>query len=117
MDPTRDHKDLSIDGTFDSLLAKREIREEVASRIFVLHSKKNTEYNKQNPAAVPLSINHADIKLALQGLEREQFVAFRDCKMTIQQIKMWIIYRETGKFYTAFDDLRENIDVEFLVKP
>ena len=89
MDPKRDHKDMDRD-VFDGLLAKKEIREEVASRILGLHVRKNQTFNEQNPTVLPYEINFGDVKRALQaGMEIHQFVAFRDCKMTIEQLKMW----------------------------
>ena len=36
--------------------------------------------------------------------------------MTINQVKMWIIYKNTGQLYKTLDDLRPHIDPKFLVK-
>ena len=119
MDPSRDHRDMDRE-TFDGLLAKREIREEVATRILGRHVRKNQEFNEQNPVSIPYEISFGDVKWALQdGVDIGHFVAFRDCKMTIDQLKMVGIFKKTGRLYKTVDDLRESADVDpaFLVKP
>ena len=117
MDPSRDLRNMDRD-TFDGLLAKREVREEVATRILGLHIRKNQQFNEQNPTQIPYEINYGDVKWALQdGIDVGHFVAFRDCNITIDQLKMNQIFKKTGNLYKTVDDLRENIDPSFLVKP
>ena len=101
-----------------TLLNKQEIREEVAYKILGAHVRQNDEFNEKNPTVIPFETNIYDVKKALQeNMDLTSFKQFRDCDITIHQLKMQQLHKKTGKYYTTVDDLRKTVDQQFLVKP
>ena len=71
------------------MLGKQEIREEVAYKILGSHVRLNEEFNEKNPTVIPYETNIYDVKRALQeNMDMTSFKQFRDCKITINQLKM-----------------------------
>ena len=100
------------------MLGKQDIREEVAYKILGAHVRLNDEFNEKNPTAIPYETNICDVKRALQeNMDMTSFKQLRDCKITINQLKMQQHHKKTGKYYTTVDDIRETVDPQFLVKP
>ena len=115
-DPENDVRDMNKP-TFEALLAKREIMEEVATKLMGLHERENNIFNKKNPTLLPRKVNINEIKKALQGpLRLDEFQAFKECTMTIDQVKRSQIYKKTGLEYQSVDDMRDKIDPKFLIK-
>ena len=71
---------------FDELIESEAVLEEVANRIFAVHSERNERINEQNPLAVKMETKISQVKTVLEQIDQGSFCELRDQKSTPGQL-------------------------------